>query len=738
MPTSNSSAVKMGGFRTVNEFQKWIGTAQKGAAGSTAGGLDAKVLEAIAKHLERMAAVTKQTSDMLVEREKELAKVKAGAKTAREKAIEAREKKRREEEKRDSDNIMRMIQDWKFDKEAFSRKAHRQYQYFRKQTPNGNNKEAYGLILQKMAELTAYASKTDLTPQDFKEIKKLEKQIGDLSQIMGKDLQSKLKAIDEGSTKADYKWLRDWNDYKSDMKDFRNSVNRGFARLGDRMWEGFKNFGFGPVTVRNIGRMLGGTYRGGRAFARGAAYAGGLVGHGAYQLGKGVGRANNSVWSMVGKGLNTLDKGVQYASTDTSEKLYALMSSFTNSTKAYRDRMINRWDKQKDMFSLFFRMRRHQQTAKAQPGGGLFKSLFGGLGKAISGIGAGLAGAFAGLLVGLSPFLGVLSKFSKGALGLVGLGVTLKNAYDEIKKMLAPASTTIDKAMAINNLGLAAVGGALGFMLGGPTGALLGSMLGGYLGKKANKAGSSLGTSFADGLTRDPVDEWNNPVTAAEEAAASQPIRGRVYTGRNSKQGSVAGRSATSGPSFIVKPGANVDKLHPNVKQNLTSMADKYFEMTGKRLRVTSGFRTAEEQRRLAASNPSGHTTASPGNSLHEYGLAVDVDAGQRSELKSLGLLEKYGFNRNAPPKDPVHLSPLGSQNLLKNAKAGNTAAINESFTANKVGGDIDAGIGNEGRRAGGSGNTLGANSQIGVNDISSFSSTDGTLLAMSAGMLVN
>lgn len=91
--------------------------------------------------------------------------------------------------------------------------------------------------------------------------------------------------------------------------------------------------------------------------------------------------------------------------------------------------------------------------------------------------------------------------------------------------------------------------------------------------------------------------------------------------------------------------GKNVDiqNLNPVVKTNLLQMAGEYKEKTGKQLPINSAFRSREDQERLYRESPG--RAARPGTSMHEKGLAVDVNTVNVNELKSTGLLKKYGFN---------------------------------------------------------------------------------------------
>ena len=102
----------------------------------------------------------------------------------------------------------------------------------------------------------------------------------------------------------------------------------------------------------------------------------------------------------------------------------------------------------------------------------------------------------------------------------------------------------------------------------------------------------------------------------------------------------------------------DVSKLDPQLYQNLNMMAHEYQATTGNKFVVTNSFRTEEEQAALKAA---GYKANKPGYSLHEYGLAVDIQPSQAQELEKMGLLKKYGFYRPLPndPMEKQHIQPL-------------------------------------------------------------------------------
>lgn len=121
----------------------------------------------------------------------------------------------------------------------------------------------------------------------------------------------------------------------------------------------------------------------------------------------------------------------------------------------------------------------------------------------------------------------------------------------------------------------------------------------------------------------------------------------------------------------------DVTKLDPQLYQNLNMMAHEYQATTGNKFVVTNSFRTEEEQAALKAA---GYKANKPGYSLHEYGLAVDIQPSQAQELEKMGLLKKYGFYRPLPndSMEKQHVQPLSIASS-KLANVGDTQVPDES-----------------------------------------------------------
>jgi len=119
---------------------------------------------------------------------------------------------------------------------------------------------------------------------------------------------------------------------------------------------------------------------------------------------------------------------------------------------------------------------------------------------------------------------------------------------------------------------------------------------------------------------------------------------------------------------------SHFDRLSGSVYTAFVQMAQNYFDTTGKKLQVNSAYRSPEEQ---ANTNSGNNPKAAPGKSLHQQGLAVDINSGQRTELASSGLLGQYGFS--LPPfQDPPHIQmPSADEGgILSGPKSGYQAML--------------------------------------------------------------
>lgn len=118
--------------------------------------------------------------------------------------------------------------------------------------------------------------------------------------------------------------------------------------------------------------------------------------------------------------------------------------------------------------------------------------------------------------------------------------------------------------------------------------------------------------------------------------------------------------------SIQCQAGVDIASMHPEVVANLGKMAEEYEQLTGKKLVISEGYRSYDEQVRVKQKY--GREAATPGKSTHGYGTTFDIARSQiatvESSLKAKGqdpgqFFKKYGFNRpllNASVPENWHL----------------------------------------------------------------------------------
>lgn len=137
--------------------------------------------------------------------------------------------------------------------------------------------------------------------------------------------------------------------------------------------------------------------------------------------------------------------------------------------------------------------------------------------------------------------------------------------------------------------------------------------------------------------------------------------------------------------NLIVPKGVRVDGFQPALAENLASMANEYYSMTGKKIPINSGYRSYEDQ--LALKKKYGSKAASPGKSTHEFGLAFDTNTSTANELDKLGLMKKYGLTRPVG-KETWHVESAGIQNDINKSKQDPEYANNMIASAIGAGGE--------------------------------------------------
>jgi hypothetical protein len=205
------------------------------------------------------------------------------------------------------------------------------------------------------------------------------------------------------------------------------------------------------------------------------------------------------------------------------------------------------------------------------------------------------------------------------------------------------------------------------------------------------------------------------------------------------------------GDALQVSGNVDIQNLNPAMQANLQNMAAEYYAATGKKLQVNSGFRSPEDQARLFKTMPPG-MAAKPGSSLHNFGLAVDVQSAQANELHNLGLLEKYGFVRPIP-SEKWHMQPAGV--TVAAAKAGVYSAdspTHQGGTQVATGTPSALTVASAEPRipvttsdgstlqtgSGGTVGSMGTGSKKSASDIPTFDTSDGMLTGMNLGVIAS
>lgn len=138
----------------------------------------------------------------------------------------------------------------------------------------------------------------------------------------------------------------------------------------------------------------------------------------------------------------------------------------------------------------------------------------------------------------------------------------------------------------------------------------------------------------------------------AQEQGVFSKISGAISSAyQGAKQFLGMGDGSTASQSDLAKyvrlkdSSVDINGLNPQLKTRLAGMSKEYYEQTGKKIQLNSGYRSPEEQAELYAKlGPP--KAAPPGRSRHESGLAIDMNSPDANKAVELGLMQKYGFTR--------------------------------------------------------------------------------------------
>ena len=147
----------------------------------------------------------------------------------------------------------------------------------------------------------------------------------------------------------------------------------------------------------------------------------------------------------------------------------------------------------------------------------------------------------------------------------------------------------------------------------------------------------------AEGKSKDvPLEKLTNKLNQSINQATGELVRNNA---------TLEGIKATV-------PMSKIHSLDPNVLELFSGMAKEYLTLTGKSVTVSSAFRSYQDQQALMSKYGAGRA-AQPGKSLHEHGLAIDINSKDADELDRLGLMRKYGFTRPIG-QERWHIEPAG------------------------------------------------------------------------------
>lgn len=135
-----------------------------------------------------------------------------------------------------------------------------------------------------------------------------------------------------------------------------------------------------------------------------------------------------------------------------------------------------------------------------------------------------------------------------------------------------------------------------------------------------------------------------------------------------------------SGADKYIKKGGleKLRNMHPEFLKLFMGAVQEYGEKTGRQIQIKEGFRTYEQQLALKAKH--GPRAAAPGSSLHEFGMAIDVNSADADAMEQMGLFRKYGLTRPVGG-EPWHVEPAGIQ-MAYNTYKKNWDAANSAIAA--------------------------------------------------------
>lgn len=251
----------------------------------------------------------------------------------------------------------------------------------------------------------------------------------------------------------------------------------------------------------------------------------------------------------------------------------------------------------------------------------------------------------------------------------------------------------------------------------------------------------SSGASVGSAAVRAVASTGSSVATSAAGA-----VTGAYSTAGSYISAGVDKLSSLVGPVITKNGNVDLDGLTPSMQSSLGQMAQEYFSATGKKLQFNSGYRSQEEQERLYRSMPPG-MAARPGASMHNYGLAADIQSSQANELQKMGLLQKYGLTRPLS-NEPWHIQPQGLS--VAAAKAGIYSAdapmnqgqgasavpLSQPVSSSPVPSSSGSQVPTLSQNKGLGTKQVTSSRPVGLNDIPTIDMSDGLFVALNLGVL--
>lgn len=173
--------------------------------------------------------------------------------------------------------------------------------------------------------------------------------------------------------------------------------------------------------------------------------------------------------------------------------------------------------------------------------------------------------------------------------------------------------------------------------------------------QKIKNAGSSVLSGVTFGLLGKSAEEIANEKKLPATQASVRAVDNKIDSAGQTDLDKLFSFTARSGSK------ENFEELDESFKQRVINAATEYNSLTGKKIQINSSSRDPEDQKRLYQETvdagrpgigPTGMRVGKPGTSVHEHGLAVDIQ--QYTDSQAVQAFNNQGLFQKVP-NDPVH-----------------------------------------------------------------------------------